>query len=192
MNLPNKITIARVLMIPLFVIAVLVPFPFGTWPVGNADLPVHHFIGAVIFAVAAGSDWLDGYIARKYSLVTSFGKFLDPLADKLLVTAALLVLIDISMLASWMAIIILSREFAVTGIRLVAAGEGNVIAASGLGKWKTTFQMVAIVVLLLHHFPFSYAGFPAGDVLMWIAVILTIISGVDYFWKNRAVIMKTM
>lgn len=191
MNLPNKITLARIALIPLFVFFMLIPPWFGMIGSGESGIPVSHVIGGVIFIVAAATDWLDGYIARKYQLITSFGKFLDPLADKLLVTAALLALIDLQLLPSWMAIVILSREFAVTGIRLVAAAEGDVIAASGLGKWKTVFQMAAITVLLFHNLPFSLIGLPLGMGLMWIAVILTIVSGVDYFMKNRHVMLKS-
>ncbi|RKD75318.1 MULTISPECIES: CDP-diacylglycerol--glycerol-3-phosphate 3-phosphatidyltransferase [Sinobaca] len=191
MNLPNKITLARIALIPLFVFFMLIPPWFGMIGSGTSSIPVSHVIGGVIFIVAAATDWLDGYIARKHQLITSFGKFLDPLADKLLVTAALLALIDLQLLPSWMAIVILSREFAVTGIRLVAAAEGDVIAASGLGKWKTVFQMAAITVLLFHNLPFSLIGLPLGMGLMWIAVILTIVSGVDYFMKNRHVMLKS-
>ncbi|WP_252313770.1 CDP-diacylglycerol--glycerol-3-phosphate 3-phosphatidyltransferase [Sinobaca sp. H24] len=191
MNLPNKITLARIALIPLFVFFMLIPPWLGMVGSGTFSIPVSHIIGGIIFIVAAATDWLDGYIARKRQLITSFGKFLDPLADKLLVTAALLVLIDLQLLPSWMAIVILSREFAVTGIRLVAAAEGDVIAASGLGKWKTVFQMAAITVLLFHNLPFSLIGLPVGMGLMWIAVLLTIVSGVDYFMKNRHVMLKS-
>lgn len=192
MNLPNKITLARIALIPLFVFFMLIPPWLGMVGSGTFSIPVSHIIGGIIFIVAAATDWLDGYIARKRKLITSFGKFLDPLADKLLVTAALLVLIDLQLLPSWMAIVILSREFAVTGIRLVAAAEGDVIAASGLGKWKTVFQMAAITVLLFHNLPFSLIGLPIGMGLMWIAVLLTIVSGVDYFMKNRHVMLKSI
>lgn len=191
MNLPNKITLARIALIPLFVFFMLIPPWLGMVGSGTFSIPVSHIIGGIIFIVAAATDWLDGYIARKRQLITSFGKFLDPLADKLLVTAALLVLIDLQLLPSWMGIVILSREFAVTGIRLVAAAEGDVIAASGLGKWKTVFQMAAITVLLFHNLPFSLIGLPVGMGLMWIAVLLTIVSGVDYFMKNRHVMLKS-
>ncbi|WP_100399295.1 CDP-diacylglycerol--glycerol-3-phosphate 3-phosphatidyltransferase [Bacillus sp. FJAT-44742] len=192
MNLPNKITIGRIFLIPLFMVVLLVPMDWGEVSIAGSTLPFTHLIGAVIFVVAAGTDWLDGYFARKYELVTNFGKFLDPLADKLLVTAALISLVELQLLPAWMAIVILSREFAVTGVRLVAAAEGEVIAASSLGKWKTVFQMVAITALLIHNVPFAAAGIPFAMITMWIAVILTLISGWDYLVKNKHVVLKSM
>lgn len=192
MNLPNKITLARIFLIPLFLIFALVPFPFEALSFGGVSIPFAHFIGAMIFCIAAGTDWLDGYYARKYNLVTNFGKFLDPLADKLLVTAALLALVEWGVVPAWMVIIIISREFTVTGIRLVAAADGEVIAASSLGKWKTIFQMVAIVVLLFYNLPFALFDWPVGMILLWIAVILTIVSGVDYIVKNKHLFQHSM
>ncbi|MDA3130548.1 CDP-diacylglycerol--glycerol-3-phosphate 3-phosphatidyltransferase [Aliibacillus thermotolerans] len=192
MNLPNKITLARIFLIPLFMIFMFVPFPLDDLSVGGVTIPLAHLIGAIIFLIAAGTDWLDGYYARKYHLVTNFGKFLDPLADKLLVTAAFLSLVEWNVVPAWMVIIILSREFAVTGIRLVAAADGEVIAASPLGKWKTIFQMLAIIVLLFYNIPFAFIGWPIGMILLWIAVILTIISGIDYFIKNKHVFTHSM
>ncbi|EZH67308.1 CDP-diacylglycerol--glycerol-3-phosphate 3-phosphatidyltransferase [Bacillaceae bacterium JMAK1] len=185
MNLPNQITLARIAFIPIFMFVFLYPFDWGTVSVFNSDIPVHHLVAALIYAIAALTDWVDGYIARSRNLISNFGKFLDPLADKLLVTAALLSLIELDMLPAWMAVVILTREFAVTGMRLVAAADGTVIAASPLGKWKTVFQMVAIFFLMVHNAPFEGMGFPLADLLMWIAVILTIVSGIDYFWKNK-------
>ncbi|RKQ37544.1 CDP-diacylglycerol--glycerol-3-phosphate 3-phosphatidyltransferase [Oceanobacillus halophilus] len=184
MNLPNKLTISRILLIPIFIILLSIPFEWGTWNIGHTDLPVSHFIAALIFIIASGTDWVDGYYARKYNLVTNLGKFLDPLADKLLVSAALILLIEIGLAPAWVVIIIISREFAVTGLRLVAAGEGMVLAAGNMGKIKTATQMIAIAVLLLHHFPFSYIGFPFGSIMLYIALFFTILSGFDYFIKN--------
>ncbi|MGY4689887.1 CDP-diacylglycerol--glycerol-3-phosphate 3-phosphatidyltransferase [Salibacterium sp. K-3] len=192
MNLPNQITIARILLIPVFMVLMLVPFSTGQIAINEASLPYPHLAGAVLFIIAAATDWLDGYAARKYQLVSTFGKFLDPLADKLLVTAALLSLIELQLVPAWMGIVILSREFAVTGMRLVAASDGTVIAASGLAKWKTVFQMAAMAVLLLHNVPFAAWNIPVGMMLMWAAVLLTILSGVDYFVKNRHVFNSSM
>ncbi|WP_059105263.1 CDP-diacylglycerol--glycerol-3-phosphate 3-phosphatidyltransferase [Shouchella shacheensis] len=193
MNVPNKITLARIALIPVFMFFLLVDVPMGNLNLGGVDLPVSVFVAAIIFIVAAATDWLDGYYARKLQLVTSFGKFLDPLADKLLVTAALVGLVQISpeLVPAWIVIIILSREFAVTGIRLVAAGDGDVIAASQLGKWKTVSQMVAIIACLLHNFPFQAIGLPFASIALWVAVVLTIWSGIDYFTKNKHVLMKS-
>lgn len=187
LNLPNKITISRIILIPIFLIFMLVPFNFGEIYIINESTPVSHFIGALIFILASTTDWIDGHLARKHNLVTNLGKFLDPLADKLLVSAALIVLVELQLAPSWMVIVIISREFAVTGLRLVAAGEGVVMAAGQMGKLKTVFQIIAISALLLHNVPFIGFGIPLGDITLWIAVILTIISGWDYFAKNMHV-----
>jgi CDP-diacylglycerol--glycerol-3-phosphate 3-phosphatidyltransferase len=165
----------------------LVPFNFGDIYIINESISVSHFIGALIFILASSTDWIDGHLARKHNLVTNLGKFLDPLADKLLVSAALIVLVELQLAPSWMVIVIISREFAVTGLRLVAAGEGVVMAAGQMGKLKTVFQIIAISALLLHNVPFKGFGIPLGDITLWIAVILTIISGLDYFAKNTHV-----
>lgn len=154
-------------------------------------MPVAHFIAALIFIIASATDWLDGYYARKLNLITNFGKFLDPLADKLLITAALIALVELQLLPAWMAIIIISREFAVTGIRLVAAADGEVIAASPLGKLKTVAQIVAISALMLHNWPFQALSLPFDMLAIWIATILTVWSGVDYFQKNKHILLKS-
>ena len=187
MNVPNKITISRILMIPLFLIIMLIPFEWGTMHLLGADLPVTHFVGALIFIFASSTDWVDGYYARKYDLVTNMGKFLDPLADKLLVSAALVVLVDLGYAASWIVIAIISREFAVTGLRLLLVQGGEVVAANMLGKIKTWAQIVAISALLLHNIIFELIGFPFDDIALWIALIFTIWSGWDYFAKNSHV-----
>ncbi len=187
MNVPNKITISRILLIPLFLIIMLVPFDWGTMHLLGADLPVTHFVGALIFIFASATDWVDGYYARKYNLVTNMGKFLDPLADKLLVSAALVVLVDLGYAASWIVILIISREFAVTGLRLLLVEGGEVVAANNLGKIKTWAQIIAISALLLHNIIFEMIGFPFDDVALWVALVFTIWSGWDYFSKNMHV-----
>jgi CDP-diacylglycerol---glycerol-3-phosphate 3-phosphatidyltransferase len=187
MNVPNKITVSRILLIPLFLIIMLVPFDWGIMHLLGADLPVTHFVGALIFIFAASTDWVDGYYARKYNLVTNMGKFLDPLADKLLVSAALVVLVDLGFAASWIVIAIISREFAVTGLRLLLVEGGEVVAANMLGKIKTWAQIVAISALLLHNIIFEMIGFPFADIALWVALIFTIWSGWDYFSKNMHV-----
>ncbi|OEH94139.1 CDP-diacylglycerol--glycerol-3-phosphate 3-phosphatidyltransferase [Bacillus solimangrovi] len=191
MNLPNKITLSRIILIPILMIFMLAPLPLGTVSIGNELLPVSHIIGALLFIIAALTDWIDGYLARKYELVTTMGKFLDPLADKLLVSAALISLVEIGFAAAWMVIVIIAREFAVTGLRLVASGEGEVLAASQLGKIKTTVQMIAIAALLLHDQPFLSFGFPLGGIMLWLAVFFTLLSGWDYFYKNRFILLKS-
>lgn len=185
MNIPNKITISRILLIPIFLVLMLVDFSLGSVTFGTVELSIEHLIGTAIFIFAAVTDWVDGYYARKYNLVSNLGKFLDPLADKLLVSSALIVLVEFGLAPSWMVIIIISREFAVTGLRLVLAGEGEVVAANMLGKIKTWTQMVAIVALLLQNVPFSYISFPFADLALWVALIFTVWSGVDYFIKNK-------
>ncbi len=184
MNLPNKITISRIFLIPVFIIILSIPVDWGEWNIGTTSLPVTHFVGGIIFLIASFTDWLDGYYARKYNLITNMGKFLDPLADKLLVSAAFILLVELDLVAAWIVIAIISREFAVTGFRLVAAGEGVVLAASNMGKLKTVSQILAIALLLLHNFPFSYLGIPIDIITIYIALILTVWSGVDYFIKN--------
>lgn len=184
MNLPNKITLSRICLIPIFIIILSIPLDLGAWNIGATDLPITHFIAALIFIIASTTDWLDGYVARKYQLITNMGKFLDPLADKLLVSAAFILIVELGLAPAWVVILIISREFAVTGLRLVAAGEGIVLAASKMGKLKTVSQILAIILLLLHNFPFSYIGLPIDIILLYIALILTVWSGVEYFVKN--------
>lgn len=184
MNIPNKITLSRILLIPLFIILLTLPVNLGTLSIGHEELPILTLLAAIVFIIAAATDWVDGYYARKHNLITNLGKFLDPLADKLLVSAALILFVELGLAPAWVVILILSREFAVTGLRLVAAGEGIVLAASQMGKLKTATQMAAAIFLLLHHFPFSYIGFPIGTILLYLAMIITVVSGVDYFIKN--------
>lgn len=172
MNLPNKLTVLRVIMIPLFVVILLVP-----------AIPYNDYIALGIFIVASLTDLLDGMIARKYNLVTNFGKFMDPLADKLLVCSALICLIELGRIPSWMVIIIIAREFIISGFRLVASDNGVVIAASYWGKFKTTFQMIMVCLMIANIEAIQIVT----DVVAWIAVALTVISLVDYLIKNKDV-----
>jgi CDP-diacylglycerol---glycerol-3-phosphate 3-phosphatidyltransferase len=187
LNLPNKITVARIFLIPIFIIIMLDFFSWGDVTIASMQIPLAHLIGAIIFIFASATDWIDGYIARKYNLVTNLGKFLDPLADKLLVSAALIVLVELGSIPAWMVIIIITREFAVTGLRLLIAERGEVSAAKMLGKIKMWAQVVAISALLLHNFPFAFLSFPFDMIALWVAVIFTIVSGWDYFAKNKDV-----
>ena len=178
MNLPNKLTIMRVILIPFFVFFLLAPYFPGY---GN-------YIAVAIFIVASLTDLLDGKIARKYNLVTNFGKFMDPLADKLLVCSAMICLIELDRLASWIVIVIIAREFIISGFRLVASDNGVVIAASYWGKFKTTFQMLMVIVLILD---IPHPAFQVlGVVLTYVALILTIVSLVDYIAKNKDVLKE--
>ncbi|MDW0111714.1 CDP-diacylglycerol--glycerol-3-phosphate 3-phosphatidyltransferase [Sporosarcina saromensis] len=192
MNLPNKITVARIVLIPIFILFMVVDFGMGTIYIGGTELSFEHIIGALLFIIAATTDWFDGHLARKYNLVTNMGKFLDPLADKLLVSAALVILVELGSAASWIVIIIISREFAVTGLRLVLAGGGEVVAANQLGKIKTATQLVAISFLLLNNIFFEAIHFPFATIMLYIALIFTIWSGADYFYKNRRVLLDSM
>ena len=176
MNLPNKLTIMRVILIPFFVFFLLSPY-FPAY--GN-------YIAVAIFIVASLTEMLDGKIARKYNLVTNFGKFMDPLADKLLVCSAMICLIELDRLAAWIVIVIIAREFIISGFRLVASDNGVVIAASYWGKFKTTFQMLMVIVLILDiQMPFFQI---LGTVLTYVALILTVVSLIDYIVKNKDVL----
>lgn len=177
MNLPNKLTILRVIMIPFFIYFLL--FEGG-------ENYTYRMIALALFIIASLTDLLDGKIARKYNLVTNFGKFMDPLADKLLVCSALIGLIELGQLPAWMVIIIISREFIISGFRLVASDNGVVIAASYWGKFKTTFQMIAVILLILDMPALSLVS----SLCVWIALALTIISLVDYIVKNHSVLTE--
>lgn len=188
MNLANRITLARIFLVPVLMFFLLVRYNIGTFTIGTLTMTYNELIAALVFILAASTDGLDGYIARKRKIVTNLGKFLDPLADKLLISAALISLVEMQRLEAWIAIVIISREFAVTGLRLVAAAEGQVIAASALGKIKTWVQIVAITAVMIRNFPFAFFGIPFDEVAIWAMVIITIYSGYDYFSKNRNVI----
>lgn len=177
MNLPNKLTVLRVIMIPFFVAALLYD--------GGANQNMR-YAAAAIFIIASLTDMLDGKIARKYNLVTNFGKFMDPLADKLLVCSALICMIELRELPAWMVIIIISREFIISGFRLVASDNGVVIAASYWGKFKTTFQMIGVVLLIFNIPALSMVT----TIVIWIALALTVISLVDYVVKNAGVLTE--
>lgn len=168
----------------------LVRYNLGSFSIGGRTTTVSELIATLIFTIAAVTDGLDGYIARKKKMITNFGKFLDPLADKLLVSAVLISLVELQRLSAWVAIVIISREFAVTGLRLVAAAEGIVIAASCLGKLKTVLQIIGLIALMLNNFPFSYISFPFDQIMIYLAVVVTIFSGIDYFVKNKHVIAE--
>ena len=176
MNLPNKLTMLRILLIPVFMVVLYWGFPGATW------------VALAIFIIASFTDLLDGKIARKYNLVTNFGKFMDPLADKLLVCSALIALVDLGKLAGWIVIVIIAREFIISGFRLVASDNGVVIAASYWGKFKTTFQMIMIILLVLD-LPFKYMNI-INMAVVYIALALTVISLIDYIAKNYKVFIE--
>ena len=179
MNLPNKLTLLRIILIPFFVFFLLAP----------VDIPGKQYIALGIFAFASLTDLIDGKIARKYNLVTNFGKFMDPLADKLLVCSAMICLVEMGRLASWVVIIIISREFIISGFRLIASDNGVVIAASMWGKVKTVVQMAMIIVLILNvkNVIVQYVEV----ILIVAATILTVVSLIDYIAKNIDVLKET-
>ena len=201
MNLPNKLTLLRIFLIPVFML-IIIPIP--EWMLHSSVLGFMYpqlsaidnfidnqgnFVAALVFIIAASTDGLDGYIARKRKQITTFGKFWDPLADKLLVTAALIALVERGDLSSWAATVIIGREFIVTGLRLIAASEGIVIAASKWGKIKTITQMVAIIAALFKNYPITFfVDFPFDKYAMFVAVLATIYSGYEYMIKNAAVL----
>jgi len=176
MNLANKLTIFRIFLVPVFMMFLLNKIPYGV------------SIAAGVFIIAAITDTLDGYIARKRNEITNFGKFMDPLADKLLVSAALISLVQMGKLSAWIVVVIIAREFTISILRAVAAAEGIVIAASWWGKAKTITQIIAIIAILLDNFPFKYINFPFDMIMMWISVIFTIASGIDYIIINKHVL----
>lgn len=175
MNLPNKLTILRVILIPVFLLVLFL-----------APAPMNRYVATAIFVIASLTDFLDGYLARKWNLVSNFGKFMDPLADKLLVMAALVSMVELGDLRSWVVIIILAREFAITGFRTLAMEANIVMAASWWGKVKTTVQMIMIIVVLLG-LPFAFMG-AVETILVALAVFFTVLSGVDYIVKNKQVL----
>lgn len=189
MNLANKLTLIRIFLVPVFLVFIAVK-----------DIPYGSFIATFIFIIASLTDKLDGYIARSRNQITNFGKFMDPLADKLLVTAALISLVELHVVPSWAAIVIIAREFAVSGLRSIAAAQGRVIAASWWGKIKTVIQIIAIILLLLkvnihdarllkifvidnHYLKLFFATAPT--IALMLAVVATLLSGYDYFKKNK-------
>ncbi len=177
MNLPNRLTTIRMILVPVFVFFMLTD-------VGGA---ANKWIALVIFCAASITDTLDGYISRSRNLVTNYGKFMDPLADKLLVCSAMICLIPLGKLPVWFVIIVIAREFMISGFRLVASDNGIVIAASYWGKFKTTFQMIMIIVMIA-----DLGGVfdVIEQILMWISLVLTLVSLVDYIWKNRQVLTQ--
>lgn len=204
MNLPNKITMSRIFMVPIFLLFIV---PIPDWiilsenlqfigpqlqSINNFIINYGSYVGAVIFILAASTDGVDGYIARKYNIVTKFGIFLDPIADKLIVTSALIGLLQRNEVSAWAVMIIIAREFVITGFRLIAMGENVVLAANKWGKLKTITQIVAISFTLLKDYPLKFIiNFPFHQYLMFIAVIITIYSGYTYISTNWNVLKSS-
>ncbi len=175
MNTPNKLTVARMIIVPFLVV-----FLLTGWG-GDAN----RYISLALFVVASITDWFDGYLARKNNLVTNFGKFMDPLADKLLVCSAMICMIELNRLPAWFVIIIIAREFIISGFRLIAAENGIVIAANYWGKFKTASQMIMIILLILH---FDGIFVVLEQIFIWLSLALTIISLITYIWQNKSVL----
>lgn len=189
MNLPNKLTIIRMIMILPFVLLLLGGFHQWGWftAIFGGILEYVDYIALAIFIIASLTDLVDGKIARKYNLVTNFGKFMDPLADKLLVCSALICLVEMGRIPAWIVIIIIAREFIISGFRLIASDNGVVIAANYWGKFKTTFQIIMVCLMIANISALQLIT----DITMWISLALTLISLADYVWKNRAVMADT-
>lgn len=172
LNLPNKLSLLRILLVPLFLFLILGKIKYGI------------YLSAAVFIIAASTDGIDGHIARTTNQVTKLGKFLDPLADKFLITAAIIALVQLNKLPGWIAFIIISRDLMVNLLRMLAASEGVVIHASSLGKLKTTVQIIAVASLLLDNYPFHLINFPFSYLTLYIALMLTVVSGLDYLSKS--------
>ena len=184
MNLPNKLTITRIILVPILILIYM--FPYATFGINvpmyhilNADISLVNIVIFIIFAVASLTDYFDGQIARKSKLITTFGKFADPIADKLLISIII-------------PIIMISRDTIVDAIRLVAANKQVVIAAKYLGKLKTVTQMISVIFLLLNDFPFSIIHLPIGQISVWIACVISIVSGIDYFMDSKDMLTESM
>ena len=175
MNTPNKLTVARMIIVPFLVVFLLTGWGGDT----------NRYISLALFVVAGVTDWFDGYLARKNNLVTNFGKFMDPLADKLLVCSAMICMIELNRLPAWFVIIIIGREFIISGFRLIAAENGIVIAANYWGKFKTASQMIMIILLILH---FDGIFVTLEQLFIWLSLALTIISLITYIWQNKSVL----
>lgn len=188
MNLPNKLTVLRIILIPIFMLVLLLPLDWGEVVLVGTVIPTTQLLGALIFAVASITDFADGQIARKQKLVTNFGKFADPLADKMLVMTAFIILVQMGKVPAWVAAIIVCRELAVTGLRLIIVeNDGKVMAAELPGKIKTMTQMFAILFLYLNNVFFINANIMIGEILLYICLFFTVYSGLDYFWKSRSI-----
>lgn len=187
MNLPNKLTLFRIILIPIFILILAIGWPAGSFLVMGTEITWSALVATVIFIVASLTDLLDGKIARSQNLVTNFGKFADPMADKLLVMTAFIFLVGFGKAPAWVVSLILCRELAVTGLRTLLAEKGEVMAAKMPGKIKTTTQMLAIILLFLNNVFFNNLNIPMADIMLYLALFFTLYSGYDYFYKNRAI-----
>ncbi len=197
MNLPNKLTLIRIILVPIMVLVWLFPYhlcgiSLPIFNVGAVSLPLLNIIVLAIFAIASFTDFLDGHLARKYNLITTFGKFADPIADKLLVNCTMIILCYKGNIPVVPVIIMLSRDTIVDGCRMIASQNGVVVAAGMLGKLKTVLQMFAIIIALLNNIPFEFLEIPAKDILIWFSAFVSALSGYSYFSQLKQFIFKSM
>lgn len=175
MTLANKLTLLRILLVPVFMVTL------------SQNTPTMRLVALIVFILAAATDFVDGYVARRYNQITNLGKVLDPVADKVLVAAALIGLVELNEIAAWVVVLIISREFLVSVLRILVANEGKVLAAGQWGKAKTTMQMIAILLLLANNYPFSMINIRMDLITLYVAAALTVISGVEYVYRNREI-----
>ncbi len=197
MNLPNKLTLFRIVLVPILALVWLFPYAefdiyFLNLEVGNTSLSLLNIIVLVIFALASFTDFLDGHIARKHNLITTFGKFADPIADKLLVNVVLIIMAAKSMIPVVPVILMLARDTIVDGCRMIAAQNGVVVAAGFLGKLKTVLQMIAIILVLLNNLPFELIYLPMADIMIWFAALISVASGYAYFTQLKEYIFESI
>jgi CDP-diacylglycerol--glycerol-3-phosphate 3-phosphatidyltransferase len=196
-NLPNKISVFRVYLVFIILIALLFPFhtlnvSIGTFYVYGQGIPYNYLVAGIIFVIGSISDFLDGYIARKYDLVTTFGKFIDPVSDKLLVNTTLIALTANGFISPIIVIVMVGRDIMVDAIRMIASQEGSVISANVFGKLKTIFQMIAITIVLFHNVPFEGYNVPVDEIFVLLATLFSVISGYNYFRLNKDAIFKSL
>lgn len=197
MNLPNKLSLFRIILVPLITLIYLFPYEFfgvsvAQLQIGTVSLSVVNVIVLVLFAIASFTDFLDGHIARKHQLITSFGKFIDPIADKLLVNTMMILFAVSGTVAVVPVVVMIWRDTIVDGLRMNASNKGVVVAAGYLGKVKTVSQMITIILVLMNNLPFELIHIPFADIMLWISMIVSVISGINYFIQLKDVIMETM
>ncbi len=197
MNLPNKLTVVRLMSVPLFIVIYLFPYSYfhitiPVFKISNTVLSLLDIVLFAIFALSSLTDYLDGYLARKNNQITTFGKFIDPIADKLIVNTTLLLLASSNDISILIPIIMIARDTIVDAIRLLVSQKNVVLAASMLGKAKTMTQMIAIILLLLNNVGFASVGLPMDQIMIWLAAVISVISGIDYFYKNKEHILESM
>lgn len=196
MNLPNKLTMMRIILIPVIIVIYLLPYEaMGITPavfhLAGVSVSIVDLIALLIYVIAAVTDALDGHIARSRNLITTFGKFADPIADKLLTTTMFLMFVSKGLISVVPVIIMIARDTIVDGCRMVAANNGKVVAAGMAGKCKTVFQMITVALVLLHNIPFAYLNIPMDQILLWASATVSIISGVQYFNQTKEDILKS-